>query len=362
MNAEKLLTHKDLADFLGVSETTIKSYRRKFPDCIPIANNGKPIRFTSQAKDVSLRIRDYFATGMSVEEVRNRLAAEFSWISAELPKVETATKLEIAPELTQGVSNMAKSMVNISSQQKTILQRVQSIENILEDLGLEGIRASEQERQKKIEEKRNKEAYLEGRLDHLDDATQELAATVGMLTKEISEFIRQQHEKERLQQIVYNQKHVAQPTVQPLMQPHSPQTDTNNEPVPQAEQPVYEPVSKEPVRQFLTYPLIVQVEEGQYASAGGRHRGRMCVNDLKAMLMYGLTPQNQFTLEWVPHGNDWWLSLKQLNKEENNNSLQVLLTELVTQRGHFVEVTQMVANGSSMAPSEFASVLDAMTE
>ena len=70
------LTHRDLARMLGVSETTVKSYRRKFPDCIPVASQGKPIRFTAEAAAVSLRIRDLFEMGMSVEEVRARLAAE----------------------------------------------------------------------------------------------------------------------------------------------------------------------------------------------------------------------------------------------------------------------------------------------
>ncbi len=72
------LTHRDLARMLGVSETTVKSYRRKFPDCIPVASQGKPIRFTAEAAAVSLRIRDLFEMGMSVEEVRARLAAEFA--------------------------------------------------------------------------------------------------------------------------------------------------------------------------------------------------------------------------------------------------------------------------------------------
>ena len=72
--SEATLTHKDLADLLKVSETTVKSYRRKFPGCIPVASQGKPIRFPAVAAEVALRIRDLFELGMSVEEVRLRLA------------------------------------------------------------------------------------------------------------------------------------------------------------------------------------------------------------------------------------------------------------------------------------------------
>ena len=51
--SEKTFTHKALADLLGVSETTVKSYRRKFPGCIPVASQGKPIRFPAEAAAVA---------------------------------------------------------------------------------------------------------------------------------------------------------------------------------------------------------------------------------------------------------------------------------------------------------------------
>lgn len=74
---ENTYTHKALARQLKVSETTIKSYRRKFPGCIPVASRGKPIRFSSDALAVCRRIRDMFEKGMSVEEVRSALPWSF---------------------------------------------------------------------------------------------------------------------------------------------------------------------------------------------------------------------------------------------------------------------------------------------
>jgi DNA-binding transcriptional MerR regulator len=71
------LTHKDLARDLGVSETTIKSYRRKFPEFILVASRGKPLRFEEQAMEVCRLIRACFSEGMSVEETRSRLAERF---------------------------------------------------------------------------------------------------------------------------------------------------------------------------------------------------------------------------------------------------------------------------------------------
>lgn len=93
------LTHKDLAKALGVSETTIKSYRRKFPACIVVASKGKPLRFMPEAETVCRRIQALFALGMAVEDVRVRLAEEFAWIEPELaiPEDEKNSAIDIIP-------------------------------------------------------------------------------------------------------------------------------------------------------------------------------------------------------------------------------------------------------------------------
>ncbi|WP_022661973.1 helix-turn-helix domain-containing protein [Paucidesulfovibrio longus] len=70
---DKTLTHKDLGDALGVSVTTVKSYRRKFPGYIPVAGYGKPIRFQPKALEVCKKIRECFEQGLSVAETEKRL-------------------------------------------------------------------------------------------------------------------------------------------------------------------------------------------------------------------------------------------------------------------------------------------------
>ncbi len=70
-------THRDLARALGVSETTIKSYRSKFPTFLPVARQGKPVRLHPEALDVCRRIRDLFADGLSILQTSQRLIAEF---------------------------------------------------------------------------------------------------------------------------------------------------------------------------------------------------------------------------------------------------------------------------------------------
>lgn len=203
------LTHKDLAKALGVSETTIKSYRRKFPGCITVASKGKPIRFAPEAETVCRRIQSLFALGMAVEDVRTRLAGEFGWIKEEpvpeaapqevilekkaehkkallseaarlketlaqglqqntsefvkvgnsalgentqpsaqdsrqnitsqrvqdAPKKESVNQaLVFPPELRSAISDMARSVVELSLQQKKLVKHVQSLEERLSAL------------------------------------------------------------------------------------------------------------------------------------------------------------------------------------------------------------------------------------
>jgi len=70
-------THRDLAGLLGVSETTVKSYRSKFPTFLPVAREGKPVRLHPEALAVCRRIRDLFADGLTIIQTADRLRTEF---------------------------------------------------------------------------------------------------------------------------------------------------------------------------------------------------------------------------------------------------------------------------------------------
>jgi len=133
-------THKDLAALCQVSETTIKSYRRKFPGFIPVLTRGKPIRFKKEAGDVCLMIRDCFDKGMSVREAtkvlkehfkEERLVPEKSKRSSGSSGVVTEKYLEkffaTAGQMMQGMASMA------TAQAKTA-QRLQKLENAISQL------------------------------------------------------------------------------------------------------------------------------------------------------------------------------------------------------------------------------------
>ena len=379
--SENTFTHKALADLLGVSETTVKSYRRKFPGCIPVSSQGKPIRFTAEAAAVATRIRDLFETGMSVEEVRARLSKEFGWISADQPKIPAKSGAELSPELSAGVSNMAKSMVAMTQQHKALLSRMQGIESLLEDLGLKGGQEVEEARRKNAAAARERETLLEERLNRLDATTKDLADNLSSLTSQLGRFLGQRDSAAEdwanggaaatlaaAAQLVAETAAPSAPGREQSPETSSPKVISLHPSAGDSRQPPASGFTAgpaggfadagqgEPPRHFFSLPLVVRTGQGQYVSAGGRGRGRFSINDLKAMLIYGYTPPNHFTLRWENHGQGWWLHLEQSSGQV---LYQLLLMELPSQKGgNVAEILQVKKNGDALHPAEICAIVD----
>ena len=140
------LTHKNLGELCGVSVTTIKSYRKKFGGFIPVATQGKPIRFLPEAGPVCLRIRDSFAEGLSIEETRKRLRAEFKEIETEReppksddPAVSAATagapvSGEYLEQFFKTAGQMMQGMAQLATAQARADQRLSRLEKALTGL------------------------------------------------------------------------------------------------------------------------------------------------------------------------------------------------------------------------------------
>lgn len=388
------LTHRDLARLLGVSETTVKSYRRKFPDCIPVASQGKPIRFTAEAAAVSLRIRDLFEMGMSVEEVRARLAAEFAWIAPEAPArddrddtepAEPAApaqpaRVELPQDFTLAVSNLAKSMVGLTQQQNAILKRVQHIETLITALAPagEGVAGA---------------TGTPGRPAWLDEA-QALAARFEALLGTVAGS---EGGDDR-------QSAPAAPTPAPHAMsdmsgaPASPAPETFATPAPPDGEPDGDdaqaattpapsggrvvpfpgglsappssvpgapdtafPAQQDLPRHLLALPLVVQSPQGEFLGVAGRARGRFCINDLKAMLAFAFQPPDHYALRCEPtEEGGWWLTLEQ-PQAETPYDVVLLVDESVTPRGNQVAVVRRyVANGVESHPTEIYGFLRAV--
>ncbi|NJB69156.1 hypothetical protein GGQ74_002853 [Desulfobaculum xiamenense] len=75
--ADDLLTHAEIARQLGVSVSTIKNYRSKFPECLPVARRGKPLRFAAVSLAVCRTVHEGFGEGLSTERIRETLYERF---------------------------------------------------------------------------------------------------------------------------------------------------------------------------------------------------------------------------------------------------------------------------------------------
>jgi DNA-binding transcriptional MerR regulator len=143
-------THKDLAGLCGVSETTIKSYRRKFPGFIPVLTRGKPIRFKPEAGEVCLKIRDCFAKGLSVNEthkvlkehfkeepsVRQRRAPAAAPVDAPAQPAgaQAGVSAEYLEKFFATAGQMMQGMAGLATAQAKAEHRLRKVESALEKL------------------------------------------------------------------------------------------------------------------------------------------------------------------------------------------------------------------------------------
>jgi len=133
-------THKDLASLCSVSETTIKSYRRKFPGFIPVLTRGKPIRFKKEAGDVCLKIRDCFEKGMSVRETGKILKENFKeertapTKAARPASSPSAVSDEYLEKFFKTAGQMMQGMASMATAQAKTGQRLEKLEKAVSAL------------------------------------------------------------------------------------------------------------------------------------------------------------------------------------------------------------------------------------
>jgi DNA-binding transcriptional MerR regulator len=132
------LTHKNLSEIVGVSVTTIKSYRKKFGEYIPVAGHGKPLRFEKKAADVCLRIRELFGDGLSVKQISEKLSHEFNIVD-DNHRLSTIKKDQgLGPkdmeQLLKLSSQMMNGMAALVTAQAKAEKRVERVEKKLGEL------------------------------------------------------------------------------------------------------------------------------------------------------------------------------------------------------------------------------------
>ena len=356
----KVLTHKDLSRQLGVSETTIKSYRRKFPDCIPVACQGKPIRFSGEALAVCKRIRDLFDLGVNIPEARRRLSAEFSWISPEaapcppeagsdeLPPSapETAgasdSSVPIAlftsgespekdPSLPLIVGNLAKSLISLSRQQGILLKRLEALEAKLE-AGPQGHPA--RGKTMNAPAAPGDDARLENKLEGIERTLEQTMALLGDYVEAVQGLVRASP---------------AEDEAEPAPKKGKPKegTASHGHTLSGSGERKF---SEESLRRLAGLPLMHKDADGEFTHLGGRGRGAYTLNDLKAVFAQAYPPPDHYVAYWHMEGEQSWFVLEQ-PESLRGRPLFLLVKALRDARGaEFAFLEALIVNGEEEAP------------
>ena len=377
--SEKALTHKDLSVLLGVSETTVKSYRRKFPGSIPVANKGKPIRFKPEAAGICLRIRDLFAEGMSVEEVGARLTQEFGWrrprnteTAARPPQKKSGGNVDLSQSFATALGNMAKSMISLNQSHTGILNTLKKVETMLGEIGLGDFKI---DAESIVDARRKNETAASEAFAGIARAMDQVAATLesaGAALEESRQLRREQAEEnaqiiaalEKVLQAVQDiPVHEAAPAAaQTAPAPERskvvhlfPERSAGTTPL-QTAQPAQEtgPDLAETPRRLLQLPLVIRLENGTFISAGGKNLGKITLNDVKAMLAQSYLPPDNYQLRWERGPEGIWAVLEQ----HEGTSLRLLTNEIISGKGvEVLEISAFKENGAQQNPVDFCRFL-----
>lgn len=369
--SQKTLTHKDLARLLKVSETTIKSYRRKFPSCIPVFSQGRPIRFTPEALPVCRMIRDLFEQGMEIAEVRLRLATEFPWIQAELPgqdnRIEESDASAHAQHVQQhseetvrlpqgfstAISGLAKSVVALTRQQAEILQRINGLEDKILSFS-NGISAKDIVTTPINEPALSKESaeilpqapnaaqpqWADELAEKLEVMEQAIVRTLESLGDQLKIPLESGEEELSVfsteSMLKKNEKARVIPWTDPV------------EAKPSREYNVQSKFTEEYLRHISTLPLAVSIS-GDYTGLAGR--GPFCLNDLKAILAQTFSPPSHYVGRWETASGECWYILEQ-PEEADGETINLHLQPVENNRNQkMLEVVRLMVGGSYEHPS-----------
>jgi hypothetical protein len=304
--SKKTLTHRDLAALLKVSETTIKSYRRKFPEFIPLASRGKPLHFPPEAAQVCLAIQDAFQRDLSVEETREKLASSF-------PRIENIDTKPISDEsIPVGRQDVAQDIAlnaldarlrELTQAQAETNQRLGALQDLFADY-LTLHLGREDQFTRGIE--RLQQSWSEG-LTQLGDLLVEREAGPP------PERIAPQTPAAPVQESGAQRKRVRVENMYGGISEYLLETGRAAD-KPQTSEPAATPFPRSdvPDEEFLRLPLVVRSEQGEYLGIAGRAERAFCLNDFLGLLKKSYPPPRHFSVQWsAGDAQGWRLEIEQ---------------------------------------------------
>lgn len=342
---QETLTHKDLSQQAGVSETTIKSYRRKFGSFFPVVSAGKPIRFAPEAGPLVQRIRELFQENLSVGEIEEQLRAEFR----EYPKNRHLSKArpnpiddEVVEQFFVQAGRMMQGMSQLATAQAKAEKRLQKLENTLEEL-LDAERRSGERQAELVDEMKSLFRSGDSRVK-----ARKIVNVRGSEGKVEQYSLEDGPEKAAAQAADRDMDEQAGAAAQETGAAHGerPNADmheaaTTGPDEDRAGQEA-EPVAGTPPLGFLARPVAIRSERGEFLGVPGR----MTLRDFARLLVRRAGGEEG---QWFSHQERWIL---RLNPEgEHVNELH--FTVAVTPRGNEVALFESLQIGGKEVSQAF---------
>ncbi len=326
---DESLTHKDLSAMTGVSETTIKSYRKKFSGFIPVHSRGKPLRFAPEAAQVCKRIRQCFERDLSVNEILLLLKAEFPHLrqsESSVKKTDELTDQSAVPAIGtppntaqyeaalrqqhEALNKLIDKCSTLAEAQKETNFRLLKIQESFTDF-LSLFLAREDLLGRGLE---NLSTQLAGHLQHSESGLQTLAQDIIHGLEALREALPLHPEhKSVLVRNSYGD------TTRYVFQSRSPSAgaeagESRTDSEPDAEMKNAQAAKEHlelPPDELLSAPLVVRSEAGEYLGIAGRSEGAFCLNDFIALLQKTYPAPQHFSLEWQKQQTGWSLTAEQ---------------------------------------------------
>ena len=292
---EPTLTHRLLAKSLGVTVTTIKSYRRKFPEFWRTASQGKPIRFPTETLDLCRRIQQHFKRGLSVEETRKRLAGEFkTYGTPPTPGPAGQAAAEPAHDQLTRIEGVLESLFTLQNRTHSLL------------------------------------AELVSKLDTLADRLGPASAQTPAQTPAQSPAPAPPSPgSARIAQAI---DHAVNHTPGVL----------RREPGPASGPPL--PEGPRPPAEFMDLPVVIRTGEGEFLGVTNKSGRPFTLAQFEAFLTMQAEAQGRPTALWLHQGQEWTLRLESQGRASDHHFLQA-----VTPRGNNVAQFASLSVGGTPA-------------
>lgn len=310
------LTHKDLSGMLGVSQTTIKNYRRKFPGLIPLATRGKPLRFKPEAAEICRIIRDGFEHGLSVDEIRDKLAPDY----AAKPEATGGTGAETG--LVQALEALSARMSDMAEKHDAVLERLLAMEAAIKH-GPEALKELLEPLMARLEAGGEAAGNQEQtRETSTADTEAERGRTVRIRSRDGS------YKRYELKHLQTNGEAEAQ------MEPEAgPETEIVKEAPPARE--AEEVYAGGPPSDFYMLPMVIRSEQGEFLGVPGRTEGHLSIEDFLALLRRQFKGEGKLPVTWRGSDESWTLEVC-LGKPPFGQDHVMELRAMTTPRGNRV--------------------------